>query len=102
MRQFTLYNNGTSTLLQSNSPLMGEAKDREIESRLSIIDIAVKLSERNHIFDVVFWLDGDHYGIGQLKRLEEALNQIDSSVQPTAKFLSQKDFLTLVKFSEMY
>ena len=101
MRAFKIYNNGTSTKIEATRPLMGEGKDREINTKLSIIDLVVKLSDRNHIFDVVFWLDGEEYGVGQIKKLEEAMESDNSLSQPTARFLSSKDSLTLSRFAEM-
>lgn len=98
MRNFTIYTSSNDTFIHAERPMTGEAKDRAIKSKLSIIPLVKKLSDRDHIFDVTFWLDGEKYSLSEVNKLHEDMAGFNGS--PSASFSSQKDLVTLCKFAE--
>jgi hypothetical protein len=94
MRKFTIYKSANQTKIYAEQPTSGEHKDLVINTNNGILSLIERLEERGHIFDPVFYLDGEQYNTDQLKK-----EKIEGD--PTVTFSSHKDLLTLSKFAAM-
>ena len=100
MRKFSIYKSVNETKIRSEKPMSGEFKDLVINTNRDIFGLVERLEERGHIFDPVFFLDGESYEGTQLKSLKKTMDE-DNSASPTVTFSSNKDLLTLSKFASM-
>lgn len=101
MRKFSIYKSVNETKIRSEKPMSGEFKDLVINTNRDIFSLTERLEERGHIFDPVFYLDGEKYEGQQVKALRKIMEDEKVQHDPTVTFSSNKDLLTLSKFASM-